>query len=212
MKLLLAILIQFSLAKVHNSFAPDYSDRFILKISWKDKTHGQVNMFWLLEKCDKEISEFEKLVFDSSQMKVTPIIVPRYPEEYLFCCEKNNTNYVSSENFKKLVDSLSPKYEHQFNKLYLPRENIKLKSSKAFLVTQDTLNTKFEIRLFKIKMDICKCKAANNNPGSTYSDTIVNINKILKYVNVSNDEQTAFMKNIGAIFSIKMIKERLPLK
>ncbi|HLG39514.1 MAG TPA: hypothetical protein VI461_07590 [Chitinophagaceae bacterium] len=208
-KLVVVIILSFSCASYAQSFKSETTSQYILKVSWKNEYHGKVSRYWLLEENGSTLQDYENLQLNNFNLKVTPLISPRYPQEYLFCCEKKNIDAINSKNSQPLIDSLGGKYEHRY-KEYYNNEILQLNHKKALLLSKDTLNRKYEISLFKMEVQVCKCKAANNNPGSSYTDTVANISKIISYEDFTKKEKQQIKSSIEKVFANKIIQEGLP--
>ena len=184
------------------------SVKYVLKVSWENNYHGRISHYWLLEESQSELQEVRSLQLDSLKLMITPLISPRYIDEYLFCCEKNNINAINSKNSQLLKDSLKGKYDQRYKEYYV-NEDLRLNQKKALIINY-TLNEEYKITLFKINAETCKCMAADNNPGSSYTDTIANISKIISYENFTKKERKQIKANIEKIFANKIILESLP--
>src|SRR5690606_1785234 len=103
----LVVVIFFCVKSNAQLLTNDTSVKHLLRISWQNDYHGQGNRYWLLEQTkDATLHDYEKLQLNNVQLQVTPLISPRYPQEYLFCCEKSNIEAVNSKNSQTLIDSL----------------------------------------------------------------------------------------------------------
>lgn len=205
------ILMTFCSSGYKNLLRDENKIKYVLTISWKDSYHKTISHYWLLEKSRSTLQEFDNLKFNDLQFKVTPLVKPRYFQEYLFCCEQKSVDYINRKNSQFLIDSLGKKYQQEYEKNYgTAGEGLKLNQKKVFVSTKQALNRKYHVRFFKITADVCRCKAANNNPGSFYNDTIANIHNITSFQNLSKMEKKQFKSNIDSLFLNKMIQEGLP--
>lgn len=209
-KLIVVTLIPFSCASYAKSFEGEATTQYVLAVSWKNEYHGKVSRYWLLEKSGLVLQDYKSLQLNGHQLKVTPLISPRYPQEYLFCCEKGNIDAINIKNSQMFIDSLNGKYEQQYKELY-NNELLRLSYKQALTLNKDTLNRKYEISLFKMQVQVCKCKQAGNNPGSSYTDTVANISKIIGYQDFTKEEKKQIKSTIGKVFLNKIIQEGLPL-
>lgn len=186
--------------------------KYILKISWQD-FHGKAKRYWLLEETADTINVYRAIKLNGLNLKVIPLTLPRMSFDYLFCCEKGNMNAVNGKDSQLFIDSLGQNYKTKYEKNYDQEiMEIRLSKNHAFTFTKDTLETNFEFSFLKVKGEFCNCRASFSNPGSSYTDSIVNISKITNYVAFSKGEKNKIIGGLNEFFFNKIIKELLPGK
>jgi len=184
---------------------------YIIAISWSNVIEGTLTSYWLMEKTLNFADTTFTIKMDNETYKISPMIDMRYEGELIMCCEKENINYVNADYGQKMIDSLSKNYKSLYEKNF-NYKGFDLQNKRALDFKFNRGDMDFKTSVYKLYLDLCKCRSADNHKASSLTDTAITIKNVISYLTFTKKEKKTFREHYHSLFENELISDALPLR